>query len=95
MRWSFAQDSPNAPERWTNCWPPVTWCISIAQRVPAAPPTVAIGHLYRCPAWKLDEASAYVTGRRQCSPNLEAILAANWGHANEETARHCISRKPS
>jgi protein-tyrosine phosphatase len=40
-------------------------------------PTVAIAHLYRCRAWKLDEASAYVTGRRQCSPNLEAILAAN------------------
>jgi len=47
-------------------------------------PTVAIAHLYLCRAWKLDEASA-----------LEAILAANWRHANEETTRHCISPKPS
>ena len=53
-------------------------------------PTVAVAYLYRCRDWKLDEASAYVTDRRPCSPNLEAILAANWSHAKEETARPCI-----
>lgn len=54
-------------------------------------PTVAIAYLYRCRSWKLDEAWAHVTDRRRCSPNLEAILAADWGHANEEAARPCIS----
>jgi protein-tyrosine phosphatase len=58
-------------------------------------PTVAIAHLYRCRGWKLDEASVYVTDRRQCSPNPEAILAAKWGHANEETARPRNFPEPS
>ena len=58
-------------------------------------PTVAIAYQYRCRGWKLDEASAYVTHRRPCSPNLEVILAADWGHANEEAARPCISSQSS
>jgi protein-tyrosine phosphatase len=58
-------------------------------------PTVAIAHLYRCRGWKLNEASAYVTVRRQCSPNLEAILVANWSHTNEKTAHPCNFPEPS
>lgn len=58
-------------------------------------PTVAIAYLYRRRGWDLDEASAYVTQRRQCSPNMEAILAANWGHANEEAECPCVSPEPS
>ncbi len=42
-------------------------------------PTVAVAYLYRCCGWELDEAVAYITQRRQCSPNVEAILVANWG----------------
>ncbi len=58
-------------------------------------PTVAIAYLYRCRGWKLDEAWAHVTDRRQCSPNLEAILAADWDHPNEESVRPGISSRSS
>jgi protein-tyrosine phosphatase len=58
-------------------------------------PTVAIAYLYRCRDWELDEAAAYVTGRRQCSPNVQAILLANWDRANEQSADPCPLREPS
>jgi protein-tyrosine phosphatase len=50
-------------------------------------PTVAMAFLHRCRGWTLDEASAYVTERLCCSPNAEAALSADWGHAGEKTAR--------
>ncbi len=39
-------------------------------------PTVAIAYLIWCGGWELDEAVAYVTQRRPCSPNVDVIHLA-------------------
>jgi protein-tyrosine phosphatase len=49
-------------------------------------PTVAMAYLHRCRGWKLGEASAHVAERLWCSPNLEAVFAADWGNADEKMA---------
>lgn len=47
-------------------------------------PTTAIAYLHWCRGWDLDGAVAYVKDRRQCSPNVEAILEAIWNPGNEQ-----------
>jgi protein-tyrosine phosphatase len=44
----------------------------------ARSPTVAIAYLHWCRAWDLEEAAAYVMGRWECSPNMEAVRLALW-----------------
>jgi protein-tyrosine phosphatase len=43
-------------------------------------PTVAMAYLHRCRGWKLDEASTHLVERLWCSPDIEAVLAADWGN---------------
>jgi protein-tyrosine phosphatase len=50
-------------------------------------PAVAAAFLHRCRGWKLDEASAHVAERLWCSPNMEAVLSADWGNADGKAAR--------
>jgi protein-tyrosine phosphatase len=55
-------------------------------------PTVAMAFLHRCRGWKLDGASAHLAERCWCSPDMDAVMAADWGNADGETASAC---KPS
>lgn len=48
-------------------------------------PTVAIAYLHWRQGWDLDRAIAHVKERRQCAPDADAILLADWHETREQS----------
>jgi protein-tyrosine phosphatase len=56
-------------------------------------PAVAIAYLQWVRGWGLDEAVGYVTHRRPCAPNIDAVRAAMHDLLSDQIVRHDIERR--